>query len=374
MKRKHFFTVCLLLAILLYQNAFGEWALPSGLSEIGEEAFMGIPLPSALNLPAGMTKIGDRAFKNCGTLHRITIPDTVNEIGEDVFLGCGSALLINCSPGSSALSFAKSNGYDWHADTVCRALIIGQSYPNSSRKLYGTLNDMRAVNFCLSNLQGTQYATTMKSNLTADQIISNIKSTFAGATENDISYLHYSGHGEEDGSLLGTDFRKVSPSALRTALDTIPGRKVVIIDACFSANLISNSGTLKSSRGTSPSESFVANFQAAFAQRSRGALNTNMYYVITAAGVTEECEEGYIDKKISDMEMGFFTYGYCKGCGWDALTNQTCQLYADKNQDGAVSLYEAYVYANAFAKSINDEQTAAVWPSNCTWFSPLRMY
>ena len=61
-----------------------ELALPAGLREIGDEAFMGDRSLDEVNLPDGTVSIGARAFAQT-SLKRIYLPTTVKEIAPDAF-------------------------------------------------------------------------------------------------------------------------------------------------------------------------------------------------------------------------------------------------------------------------------------------------
>ena len=236
------------------------------------------------------------------------------------------------------------------------------------------------VRFCLS---GMGWTATARSNLTASELLSAIRSTFSSATEDDISLFFYAGHGTENGSLVGKtgdDF--VSPQQLKSVLDEIPGRKIVIVDACYSGQLIAeeeNENVLLMSAMGAATETedhaaqFVSAFQSAFKSRLlRGALNGTSYFVITAARESEESEEGSISNGGISRTMGFFTYQLCRGLGFNGITMRADALNADGNHDQAVSIQEAYAWAAQNALAMNAGQHAAVWPSGCVWFAPFR--
>ena len=359
------------LAALSDIPALAEFAWPSALTQIGEEAFAGAALPASIALPEGVIAIGDGAFRDCATLREVTIPEGVSAIGEEAFAGCGEALLLHVAPGSGAMAYAQANQLDWEAGSVYRALVIAQNYTGTDMVLYGPANDARAVRFCLSNLGGMEYQTMARTNLTADELLTAIDECFGEATDADVSLFYYSGHGEADGSLVGSDGELIAPEALRSALDAVPGRKVVIADACYSGQLIAE--TTRRSRSVSGTAGFTTNFQDAFARRSRGVLNAQSYFVITAAQAGEESQEGYVTSGGGGRIMGYFTHGLCLGCGWNGVTNRAAEPAADVNADGAVSVAEAFEYARDFALSLNSEQNAALWPTDCRWFAPFRM-
>ena len=85
-----------------------------------------------------------------------------------------------------------------------RALLIGQTYyiegannPTYYPSLYlpGPDTDVKVISDCLRRMTGTPYQITVKKNLSREGILNAIRQTFAGATERDVSLLHFSGHG-----------------------------------------------------------------------------------------------------------------------------------------------------------------------------------
>ncbi len=380
----------LLLLLLSFTAAEAEFALPGSLTEIDDEAFRDVTALSSLVLPETVTRIGTCAFAGCSGLNEITIPGSVQTIGTQAFSGCGDALLIHTVPNSAAAVYARANQLDYQAGTDYRALVIGQTYPNTSSFLEGPANDLLAVQSCLSSMQTTPWQVTTVSNLSSNSFFSRIASAFSSADANDVSLFYYSGHGRTDGSLVGSNLASITPQMLKAALDPIPGRKVILIDACFSGKLIGADAasasrarsagtdeTLQETQNEDPdpkaaASQFIASFQSAFRTRTRGALNSDGYYVITAARSNQYSQEGEITTGGGSKVMGYFTFGFCLGCGYNGVIDQTGGLQADTNGDQAVSLQEAYAFAAETAASYNPNQAAAVWPSGCTWFAPFR--
>ncbi len=66
--------------------------LPSSLTAIGDEAFMG-SLCEAIIIPDGCTAIGSKAFANCKNLVYVRVPNSVKSIAADAFAGCGDVII-----------------------------------------------------------------------------------------------------------------------------------------------------------------------------------------------------------------------------------------------------------------------------------------
>ena len=297
-----------------------------------------------------------------------------------------------------------------HQETVgtYRALLIGNTYTGESNELPGCENDVDGMRTMLGRMTATPYSVTVKKNIRAEEILSSISSTFGNASYNDVSLFYYSGHGANslgaDGNptsyhaaLVGTFQTYVSIARLKTELDKIPGKKVIIIDACHSGQFIARDGTVtqvSSSAFNSQVVNLFANDDQLFGDVNRTAVvlaadgsellseeapafidragDTNFaksgYYVITACRSEEKSvSTGYDsngDGKI-DRYFGLFTYGLCYGNGWNLARNAAISsLNADLNKDSKVTLYEAYVYAKVMAQSHNPNQTAQIWPEN----------
>lgn len=297
-----------------------------------------------------------------------------------------------------------------HQETVgtYRALLIGNTYTGESNELPGCENDVDGMRTMLGRMTATPYSVTVKKNIRAEEILSSISSMFGNASYNDVSLFYYSGHGANsvgaDGNptsyhaaLVGTFQTYVSIARLKTELDKIPGKKVIIIDACHSGQFIARDGTVtqvSSSAFNSQVVNLFANDDQLSGDVSRTAVvlaadgsellseeapafidragDTNFaksgYYVITACRSEEKSvSTGYDsngDGKI-DRYFGLFTYGLCYGNGWNLARNAAISsLNADLNKDSKVTLYEAYVYAKVMAQSHNPNQTAQIWPEN----------
>lgn len=289
-----------------------------------------------------------------------------------------------------------------------RALLIGNTYTGESNELPGCENDVDGMRTMLGRMTATPYSVTVKKNIRAEEILSSISSTFGNASYNDVSLFYYSGHGANsvgaDGNptsyhaaLVGTFQTYVSIARLKTELDKIPGKKVIIIDACHSGQFIARDGMVtqvSSSAFNSQVVNLFANDDQLSGDVSRTAVvlaadgsellseeapefidragETNFaksgYYVITACRSEEKSvSTGYDsngDGKI-DRYFGLFTYGLCYGNGWNLARNSAISsLNADLNKDSKVTLYEAYVYAKVMAQSHNPNQTAQIWPEN----------
>lgn len=82
-------------------NLSGSYAVPQGVTCIGDYAFYGCSALESVTLPDSVTSIGECAFYDCDALTRVTLPDGVVSIGDEAFCSC-SALTRIVVPASVA--------------------------------------------------------------------------------------------------------------------------------------------------------------------------------------------------------------------------------------------------------------------------------
>ena len=109
--------------------------IPEGVREIGNDAFWGCEALEQVFLPSTLEKIEYNAFRNCESLTEIIIPDGVWSIGMDAFTGCKK--LQDIYVPSSVISVEMDAFYTFNDDTVIHT-------PQwSSAETYAEEHDMR---------------------------------------------------------------------------------------------------------------------------------------------------------------------------------------------------------------------------------------
>ena len=215
-----------------------------------------------------------------------------------------------------------------------RALLVGNTYPGESNPLDGPLTDLAAMTTVLNSMPGTPYRITAVRNTTAAGLQSAIASAFSGAQPGDVSLFYFSGHGSPEGSLICTGGTSLRVSGLRTALQNIPGTKVVLLDSCYSGTSIG--------RSTASPSSFNRAIISALSSAARSAVNLEDegYIVLTSCSQTETSNTLSAG---DNHYWGAFTYALCYGSGFDEWNQVSVgKLPADSNGDAAISLGEAY--------------------------------
>lgn len=90
--------------------------LPESITEIGDFAFCRCYKLKNINLPKNITQIGKGAFEDCVELEYINIPHNIREIKDSTFYGCSSLKYV---PIDDAVSVIGKNAFNY-----CRALSI----------------------------------------------------------------------------------------------------------------------------------------------------------------------------------------------------------------------------------------------------------
>ena len=70
------------------QGKAGAYAVPAGVTSIGDSAFEDCSLLTSVTIPAGVTAIGEDTFYYCSSLTSVSIPASMTMIGDGAFYGC----------------------------------------------------------------------------------------------------------------------------------------------------------------------------------------------------------------------------------------------------------------------------------------------
>jgi hypothetical protein len=202
---------------------------------------------------------------------------------------------------------------------------------------------------------------------TKNNILQGISSTFFEADDDDVSYFYFGGHGGKDGSIYyicPTDMTssvnsKISVNELEEALTAIPGTKVVIIDSCNSGGFIGKGGDIYEF-SDKDLEAFNNNIVKVFfskKNRERDLLTADCYKVLTS------CSYNQISHAFCSFEgntIGVFTVTLLEGCGYN-------YFFADLDNNGKITLEEAYLYVKDKISSLEFTQDVQVYPINSTF-------
>lgn len=245
------------------------------------------------------------------------------------------------------------SGGDTGDTTVYRALLIGNEM--YSTRLQGPYNDLIAMGAALnrSSIGGGKYAGNIISlkDQTRSQILDDVAALAnKGIDANDVTLFYYSGHGAQPSStesgtgLVGVDSRLVSVTELKSALDKIPGKVIVILDSCFSGMFIGKSAT----SFTPDEESFNDAVTGAFAIQAKG-LTSSQYHVITACRKNEtSLSVGYYSGKTVTY-VGLASYYLAVAGGYDLFNPSATALNCDKTpKDNIATFKEVFDFADYY--------------------------
>jgi len=255
-------------------------------------------------------------------------------------------------------------------DVAYRALCvgIGDYIQGSENDLnappYDVNKMMQVLNSCRFGVSNTTFSTITSlkdSQATKSNILQAISASFSGADNDDVSYFYFSGHGSLVGNtsyICPADITSFYGSAmsvdeLESALSSIPGTKVVLLDSCHSGGFIGKSQeeTLLSQEDVT---TFNENIVNIFSQsQSKSLLTTNQYKVLTSCHYYQYCYE--LTPETGDP-FGVFTMALITGCGYYG------NLSADTNLDTRVSLQEAYEFVNNWVYNYGIYQDVQVFP------------
>lgn len=295
------------------------------------------------------------------------------EFGEFAVISIASGetarLLIRHTPGGSGSTELSVTGVpDDNEKTVYRALLIGQvSFTNDKcTRNASDVNDMAAM---LRTVNGGEYEITSHIDLTRSGVAAAIASTFAGATDNDVSLFFYASHGvytegSQYGSLRTYDGGYIPTAEIAEWLSRIPGKVIVLVGTCGSGALIEKNSA------ADDDDEFSRLLIEAFASRdpgiislaeNAGELRQSKFYVMTAS-IGSESSYG-TESGDGGVSYNFFTKWFIESAGGTSPV-----LTADTNKDGKLTLAESYAYVKAQADAKvftgGKQQHPQVYPEN----------
>ena len=388
MKRIRIFAALWLLAALFRPAAAERLILPENLRRLEPGAFAGDSALTGAVLGEAIAYIGAEAFSSCGALRWVIVK---NRNGPTVGEGAFPDTAALYAAGDTRTSLSGKGGYFPNF----RALLVGQTYKDALGKdtLPGCDRDAETLGELLGSMEMTPYSSpVVQVNGSVSDAEEAIAALAAAASENDVTLFYFSGHGGLGGSLVFAaegEWVRRTPAWLRTQLDTVPGRKIVLIDACYSGGMIG--------RGKETAAEFTEGFLSAFlggaSSRGENAFdNEEEEYAVLAACRGSELSSSVLFGEEGDDYFGLFTGVLECAMGetgrmafWyryypDTLVQNEEHpdaLPGDADGDTLITLAEAYAYVlegtRRFAQSWNAEvedsdnkisQTVQVWPED----------
>jgi len=204
---------------------------------------------------------------------------------------------------------------------------------------------------------------------TKNNILQGIASTFSEADDDDVSYFYFGGHGDKDGTIYflcpadmtSSASSMISVNELEEALSAIHGKKVVIIDSCYSGGFIGKGGG-SDEFSVKDLKAFNENIVKIFfspQNKEKKLLTADCYKVLAS------CSYNQISNTVNfgDNIIGAFTAALLEGCGYNYFP-------ADSDNNGKITLEEAYLYVKDKISSWGSlcfNQDVQVYPTNSTF-------
>ena len=244
-----------------------------------------------------------------------------------------------------------------------RALLIGEATFQSEDDCPRNRNDVALMKRTLSRvtgLYGGRFTVAERYDLNRAQTLNAIAEVFSGADDNDVSLFFIATHGDAVSSGSAAGQLAMSPSGalslgeLARALKAVPGRIIVILEACGSgAGIYEESALYEAFEAAAIADDAAA--VRAFSEADEGIAagtdtvvpgaadamyagelrEANKFYVLTASRY-QEYSYGWEDG--NGYGYNFFTKWLTDGVGLSG------SMPADGNGNGALTLDELYAY------------------------------
>lgn len=239
--------------------------------------------------------------------------------------------------------------FEVQAEGNAHALIItrGDYDDRGSNLSPGPENDGKNFERILNQAYGDSLTVTVLEKEGAEtvaEVVEAVQTAFADSDSSDMNYFYYSGHGGEEGMWLG-GYEFLSAEDLAQAFLEIRGTNFLVIDCCYSGNLISRSAVQ-----TSFASDFVSKCKASLEKSPfRSAITNANFHVMVASSEGQESVQTGLG--LHGEAMGFFTAAVSAGCGIDfskvsSGEDYRCAAMADRNRDGEITFEELYAYVS----------------------------
>lgn len=276
------------------------------------------------------------------------------------FLAIALALVLLLSVASVAAASLPAP----QTGSTYRALLIGNAnYGAGMQALPGSLTDALAMHAALSTSDLAYKTLELKVDQTAAGIAAALKSVASSNIgDRDVTLIYYSGHGykADGGGIVGVDGKNYSFASMQRALSGLNGKVIIVLDACYSGKLIGKSAAAPDVDGPA---AFNRAAIAAFASPQAKAINSGTQFHV----ITSSSQDQLSWATNPPDAYSFATYYLTEGMGYDYLADKETELYGDGDEDGYLTVSEAYEYASplvAGALSPRYIQDMQIYPSD----------
>ena len=122
-------------------TSFDELRYFTGLTTIGDEAFMDCDALTSVTIPTSVTTIGGIAFNSCRALTSLTIPDAVTSIGDAAFGSCRS--LTSVAIGSSVTTIGDDAFNS--CDVLTSVTVRATTPPTLGNEVFGSTSSSLVI-------------------------------------------------------------------------------------------------------------------------------------------------------------------------------------------------------------------------------------
>jgi len=117
------------------------FAIPAGVTGIGERAFQGCAGLAYIQIPDSVTDIGNCAFLDCTGIGSITIPNSVKNIGESAFSGCTGLTGVTIGNGVTGIGMSAFSGCTNITKVIFQGTIAQGGFSSMAFYGLGSLRD-----------------------------------------------------------------------------------------------------------------------------------------------------------------------------------------------------------------------------------------
>ena len=163
-----------------------------------------------------------------------------------------------------------------------------------------------------------------------------------GTGNDDLVIFHYSGHGTESGALVIDDDAYLELDELLYWMEGIKGKKLLILDSCYSGLAIEDSAVLAGgesySGGKLSSTSIITSAIASFGLVFSGKLTgLDDIWVLAACTGEQTSWDSWDTGESGQEDYGAFTYQVLKALGYDFGSSSP-----SRDGTGSITLYQLY--------------------------------
>ncbi len=163
--------------------------------------------------------------------------------------------------------------------------------------------------------------------------------------ENDIVIFTYSGHGAENGALLtnpnGNYYESTNVADIKEKFNTIPGRKIFILDSCYSGQFITQNTLEATDCFKNNEDTYIGSDKTEAVKNSTLQVKSDNYpsfWIMAAAGKGQTASDSLSTGEPFQCHYGAFTYYFLRAIGYDMENNRSTKRSEE------LTFYSIYSY------------------------------